>query len=229
MQNWKSIWAKRELTSEYDTVLSKLISADGFDTGFGTIKEEDWISYIDHVSAKLNIIPNDSIYEVGCGSGAFLYNFYKNKHNIGGIDYSENLIVIANQYLEAGQFKYDEAIMIDEKIKYDTVLSNGVFFYFPSLEYAKKVLNKMINKATKSIAILDVSDQEWKNKSLKIRKGNMTEEEYSKRYSGLDHLYYSKQWFIDIALKHNLKIEIEQQNINNYQNNSYRFNVFLYR
>jgi hypothetical protein len=118
--------------------------------------------------------------------------------------------------------------MIDEKIKYDTVLSNGVFFYFPSLEYAEKVLHKMINKATKSIAILDVSDQEWKDKSLEIRKGNMSEEEYAKRYDGLDHLYYSKQWFIDIANKYNLKIEIEQQNIKNYQNNSYRFNVFLY-
>lgn len=229
MQNWKNIWSKKELISNNDSVLSKLIAADGFDTGFGTISEDDWISYSKYISNKLDIKYNDSIFEVGCGSGAFLYNFYQNKNAVGGIDYSENLISIANDYLKDGHFYCDEAINIDVKIKYDIVLSNSVFFYFSSLEYSQKVLEKMISKANKAIAILEISDNEYKHESLKVRKENMTEEEYNERYEGLNHLYYDKQWFIDIAKRYNLKIEIEQQNIRNYKNNAYRFNVFLYK
>jgi len=229
MQNWKNIWGERGIDSNHESTLDQLIAADGFDTGFGTIKKDDWVSYVKYIIDKLVIKHSDSIFEVGCGSGAFLHNFYISGHKVGGIDYSENLIDIANKYLEKGSFECNESLNIDDNIKYDIVLSNAVFFYFPSLEYSQKVLEKMISKAHKSIAILDVSDNEHREKSLKIRKGNISEEEYDKRYEGLDHLYYEKQWFKDISEKYNLKVEIEQQNIRNYKNNAYRFNVFLYK
>ena len=38
---------------------------------------------------------------------------------------------------------------IDEKEKYDAVISNGVFPYFLDYEYAKKVLNKMYENLSK--------------------------------------------------------------------------------
>ncbi len=170
-----------------------------------------------------------SIFEVGCGSGAFLYNFWENKNNVGGIDYSSNLISIAKKYLINGHFENQEAIKLNTMEKYDFTVSNGVFFYFPSHSYAEKVLEKMIIKAVKGIAILDISDYDYIEESMKLRKGSMGDKEYKERYEGLDHLYYKKQWFVDIAKKHNLKIEIEQQNINNYANNAYRFNVFMYK
>ena len=226
---WKQIWDNRNESEKYDTVLSKLIAADGFDTGYGTITEKDWNDYIFYIANKLNITESDTIFEVGCGAGAFLFNFYKNGNIVGGIDYSNNLIKIANQYLPNGKFSVSEALNLDVEEKFDFVISNSVFFYFPSYIYAKKVLVSMIEKSKYCIAILEVNDSNKKEESMKLRKGYLTEEEYKDRYDGLEHLYYEKDWFIDIATEYGLKIEIVQQNINNYKNNMYRYNVFLYK
>lgn len=98
-----------------------------------------------------------------------------------------------------------------------------------SMQYAEEVINRMISKAIKGIAILEVNDLNLKEESMVIRKWYLSNKEYEKRYTGLEHLYYSKQWFINIAHKNNLRVEIEQQNINNYKNNIYRFNVFMYK
>lgn len=229
MYNWKNIWDKRNISSYGNSVLSKLIAADGFDTGYGTIKEEDWIYYVQYISDRLNINKNDKLYEVGCGAGAFLYIFYKQGYKVGGVDYSKNLINIAKRYLPGCDFKTSEATEINILEKYDYVISNSVFFYFPTYEYAKDVIKRMIQKSTKGIAVLEVNDFEKKEESMKLRKGYLTDKEYEEKYNGLEHLYYTKQWFVDIANEYNLKIEIEQQNINNYKNNMYRFNVFMYK
>ena len=62
--------------SSDSSILSRLIKADGFDTGFGSINEHAWKKYSEYIKYKLNNIKeNDSIYDVGCGAGAFLYNF----------------------------------------------------------------------------------------------------------------------------------------------------------
>ncbi|MBE0514910.1 class I SAM-dependent methyltransferase [Sulfurimonas sp.] len=221
MNKWKDIWNKREL--------NKLISADGFDTGYGSINEVDWSDYVDYIKNKLAIGVDETIYEVGCGSGAFLYKFYENKNDIGGIDYSDKLIDVAKKYMPNGYFEVNDAQNIETHVKYDYVISNSVFFYFPSYEYAEITLIKMIEKSIKGIAILEVNDLEKKEESIKLRKGYLSDDDYAARYKDLEHLYYKKDWFIDIARKYNLKIEIEQQNINNYANNLYRFNVFMYK
>ena len=227
MNKWKSIWEKREIKEDNSSILSRLISADGFDTGFGTILESDWIAYVEYISNKLNLKESDSIYEVGCGSGAFLYYFYKKGHKVGGVDYSSPLIKIAKKYISNKNFSLKEANQLTIVEKYDYVVSNGVFFYFSSHTYAKDVLSLMLKKANKGIAILEVNDFSKKEESMKLRKGYLSDEEYNKRYKGLEHLYYKKEWFLNFAKEYNLKIDIEQQNINNYTNNMYRFNVFI--
>jgi len=228
MNKWKNIWDRRNITQDTVSNLQKLISIDGFDTGYGTISEDEWLCYVTYIQNKLKMKSNDSIYEVGCGAGAFLYPFYK-KYLIGGLDYSDKLIQTAKEYLPKGSFKVTEAVQCPIEVKYDYVISNSVFFYFDSYEYAERVLEKMITKATKGIAVLEVNDYEKIEESMKLRKGYLSDEEYTERYEGLEHLYYKKQWFIEIAKKHNLEIEIEQQNINNYANNIYRFNVFMFK
>ena len=85
----------------------------------------------------------------------------------------------------------------------------------------------MLEKANKGIAILEVSDLDKKIQAINLRKGYMTEIDYDKKYEGLQHLYYDKQWFYNLAEKHNCEITIEQQNIKNYQINEYRYNVFI--
>ena len=227
MKNWKKIWNERTVKSEESTILSQLISADGFDTGYGSISEDDWSDYITRIMNKLHISKKHSIYEVGCGAGAFLYKFYLNGHSVGGLDYSEKLINIAKEHMPNGEIYVNEAVNMDSTKKYDFVVSNSVFFYFESYEYAESVIEKMIKKSKNGIIILEVNDLEKKAESMKLRKGFMSDEEYELKYAGLEHLYYEKRWFENIAKKYNLEIEIEQQNIKNYANNNYRFNVFL--
>ena len=66
MNNWKSVWDNREDKVNHSSVLGRLIAVDGFDTGFGTISEYDWIQYIDHITKVINITKEDSVFEVGC-------------------------------------------------------------------------------------------------------------------------------------------------------------------
>lgn len=113
------------------------------------------------------------------------------------------------------------------KINMTLLFLIAYFFYFPSLEYAEAVLEKMIEKANSGIAILEVNDYDFKEDALKLRKKHLTEEEYNKRYEGLEHLFYKRDWFYKIAQKHNLHCKIESQIIEDYQNSSYRFNVYM--
>ena len=91
MNSWKKIWNNREIEHGDETLLS-LIRLDGFDEGAGKISQVHWIEYVNWIRYKLDINETDSIFEVGCGGGAFIYPFYKMGHKVAGIDYSSNMI-----------------------------------------------------------------------------------------------------------------------------------------
>jgi len=227
MNNWKSIWNNRRYNENLST-LQALIAADGFDSGFGSFSQDDWLSYIDDVSSVLGIVKREtSIYEVGCGSGAFLYPFYKQNHRVGGVDYSEKLLKIAINHMPNSDFTLSEAISINTSSSYDIVISNSVFHYFPTQEYAKNVILKMLQKARKSVAILDLNDNAKKEMAEQLRQSTMSKEEYLKKYANLNQLYYDKEWFEKIALQFGYEIKIWDQQINNYLNSAYRFNVVI--
>ena len=82
MQKWKDIWNKSERVNKI--ILEMLIKADGFDSGAGSFSVDDWIDYTNDFYNKLNIKKTDSIFDVGCGSGAFVYPLYLKNHNVGG-------------------------------------------------------------------------------------------------------------------------------------------------
>lgn len=79
---WEEIWNKREISHEYNG-LEKLLRADGFDSGAGKISIDRWIEYTEYIKQEIDIQPSDSIFEVGCGCGAFLYPYYLKGHLVG--------------------------------------------------------------------------------------------------------------------------------------------------
>ena len=90
----------------------------------------------------------------------------------------------------------------------------------------------MVNISNNKIAILDVCDMDKFEKyhSKRIEKfiaEGFSKEEYEKKYEGLDHLFFEKKWFIELAKKYNLKINIMDQSYKNYGNSEFRFNVIL--
>lgn len=96
-------------------------------------------------SAKTGRHEIKSIFEVGCGAGPNLYLYQQDGLHVGGIDYSHSLIDIAKTVLkDLVELICDEAIHLPDTITYDAVLSNSVFSYFDSYEYAETVLERTV-------------------------------------------------------------------------------------
>ena len=228
--NWHLIWNKKQLDPALAPTLEQLIALDGFDSPFSGInKTEFWLSYIESIATKLQITSNDSIFEVGCGAGAFLYPFYQQGNQVAGIDYSFNLVNISKKVIPQGNITVGEAIDIPLNNTFDCVISHGVFLYFPNYEYADIVLNKMLKIATRVIGIFDIPDLAKKAESIRRRKALMGAEEYEQKYKGLEHLYYSKDWFKQVLANEPVEVVIEDQNFTNYGNSQHRFNVLVYK
>jgi SAM-dependent methyltransferase len=227
---WFEVWSKRTLNTNLESTLQQLLAADGMDTAFGAMTESSWLLFARRVASTLGINEaKHTLFEVGCGGGAFLYPFYQLGHSVRGIDQSESLIDIAQSFLPNGKFTVNFADdFVDEKS--DFVLSVGVFLYFSDTDYAEKVLHKMYSSANKAIAILDVPDLSKKEHAERKRRDIMSIEEYQNKYDGLNHLYYDKNWFIrQIEVMGFTKYLIEDQSIEGYENSNYRFNVFAWK
>ena len=63
-------------------------------------------------------------------------------HKVAGIDYSSSLIINIQKAIPEMDFRCCEAIKLDVSNKFDIAISNSVFQYFESYEYAKTVINK---------------------------------------------------------------------------------------
>ena len=83
MNNWKKIWNKDDRINQI--MLECLIKADGFDSGAGSFTLADWEKYTQDHFKRLGVNSSDTIYDVGCGSGAFVYSLYLQKHTVGGL------------------------------------------------------------------------------------------------------------------------------------------------
>ena len=148
-------------------------------------------------------------------------------NKVSGIDYSSSLIENIQKTIPDMNFCCCEAIKLNVSKKFDVAISNSVFQYFESYEYAKTVINKMLSKVKKKIAILNINDINKKDDAEKLRKVALSEEEYEDKYSGLNHLFYDKSFFIDTAKGLNCSTEVFPQNIEQYGNNPFRFNVII--
>ncbi len=227
MDKWKEIWNKDERI--HKILLETLIKADGFDSGAGSFTVDDWIVYTDELYHKMNIVKGDTVYDIGCGSGAFVYPLFLENHKVGGVDYSTILIQLASMLMPHTDFINKDALDIEISLPYDIVVSHSVFHYFKDLTYAKNVIEKMIDKSAKKIAIFDINDATKEDTYHMIRKGNMSQNEYSEKYAGLDHMFYTKEWFEDIAKEFGVKINIFDQSFTKYTNAKLRFNVIMER
>jgi SAM-dependent methyltransferase len=226
--NWRSVWQSRATNKKIND-LSELIKLNGWDSPTGEFGINKWLAYTEHVSRHIGIQEGDTIFEIGCGSGAFLYPFYRQRHEIAGIDYSEALINIAKRLMPESVFNIMEAIEIKTEKKYDIVLSNGVFFYFPDLSYAKEVLVKMLKMAIRKVAVLEVNDESKKDLWLRSRLSALGEEEYKKKYKGLNHLFFTRDFFETVAEENSWAVTFVYSPEDIYPAAAYRFGAIFSR
>ena len=234
--NWKNIWEKRRLNEEalesgdINKLFSELKRADGFDVGGGELSEEALLRQYEDIKQRLiKGAPNPvrSVYEFGCGCGANLLLLERDGYDCGGIDYSEALVDIARKVLKTKDITCGEAINAETEPKYDCILSNSVISYFPNTDYTLEVLEKMFRKTNYSIGLIDVHDIEKKEDFIAFRRKNI--ENYDEKYADLNKLFYSKDLFSDFAREHGLKIEFSESVVENYWNNEFVFNCFMYK
>jgi ubiquinone/menaquinone biosynthesis C-methylase UbiE len=228
-KNWLEIWNKKSKIAKNNDIQSH-IKANGFDSPSGKFTKNIFLNYVRTIKKKIKPKKNDLILEVGCGVGAFLYLFKENGSKLFGIDYSNNQIKKAKKLLPKCNFKTGEATQIGIfKKNFDIILSHSVFQYFNDFNYTKKVILKMLLhlKEGGKICILDVPDADKKKMFIKSLIKEIGIHEYKKKYLTTSHLYYKKSFFINLLKNKDLRLKIVNQNIKNYKNSKYRFNIFI--
>jgi ubiquinone/menaquinone biosynthesis C-methylase UbiE len=230
--SWKNIWERKGDVASNHIELKNLIAIDGFDTGAGEFSVNSWLSFVKEIQERLNIRETKRVLEVGCGAGAFLFPMSNSNIEIFGIDYSISLVELCSKIMPSGIFKVAEAKSLPfEDLFFDVILSNSVFQYFESLNYAENVVNEMARLLNSAghIALLDINDASKEYEYESIRRAKLGDDEYDRLYGSLTHQFYKKEWFEHIADHLNLKCIIMDQNIIGYENSKFRYNVFLSR
>ena len=90
------------------------------------------------------------------------------------------------------------------------------------------VLDVMVAKAARVVAVLDLPDAASREAALseRIRVAGGPDA-YEQRYRGLDHQYYARDWFAAALRRRGLvDVHVENQEIAGYGNAPYRFNAW---
>lgn len=224
---WQHIWGKRSLQPQHAITLDTLIALDGFDSGAGKIALPDWQEYTRRISEKLGMQPGNSVFEVGCGAGAFLYALRQQYPlDVGGLDYATGLVEAAQQAMPDGDFKAQSAQTMATAPQYDFVIANSVFHYFDEA-MAAEVFQAMWQKANIGVAVLDIPHAATKEACERARRDALTEAEYEEKYRGLHHTYFSPDWFANqLPGKPH---QVFESCVPNYAQSQYRFSVIFHK
>ena len=222
--SWEKVWESRKLTT-HGSVQEQLIRANGFDSGAGEVDIDRYTHFVDSFSELINLEPDESVFEVGCGSGAFLYPLRQNK--IGGLDYSKPLIDMANEFIHTGDFTCNSATNLDTEEQYDHVFSHSVFHYL-SLDQAQIVLSKMIQKSRKTVSILDIPNIEKREEQENERKKQFGEDDYNRKYQNLSHTYYSVDFFLNFPELTGKNCKKVDTTVMNYSDPDFRFGIVFH-
>jgi ubiquinone/menaquinone biosynthesis C-methylase UbiE len=229
MSSWHEIWEKKPDDETATSTLSSLLSADGYDT-LAAITPKAWTEHVHRIASRTALRESDSVFDVGCGAGAFLWPFREKGQPVGGLDYSSRQIDRARAAMpEVADFTVGEALTLADRPTYDAVIACGTFLYFQDLPYAEGVLRRMAAKAERTMAILDLPDLAKKEEILRWRERALGQETYRLRYAGLSHLYYAKEWFDHLLQQMNVTYAIEDQLFEGYNHSPFRFNVFAWK
>ncbi len=229
-KNWQEVWSKRQFIQEQnETILESLIKMDGFDTPLGKMTESDWRDYVNNSIKNLDLRANETVFEIGCGCGAFIYVLYEKGFNVSGIDFSLPLIEIARKTMPKSSENFQVSDAIDFKgIKTDSIIANHVFHYFPSHDYVSAVLETIMKSKCK-VLITALPDITLKKESEAFRTGTLTEQEYEEKYDGLDILYFSKSWILDEVnrLSPKRKVFFLPHRMPKFPQNEFRFDCLI--
>lgn len=224
VNNWKKIWQYR--AKKYSGKSAVII--DGFDSGRGKISEEGLDYLIKKIRTLLALKRKDRLLEIGCGAGMLLEKL--NLSHMAGVDYSSAMIAEVKKRVPKANFYVAEACDLPfQKPLFNKILAWSVFEYFPSLNYAEKVLSEILRclKRPGIIFIGDIPDLTKYKEAEELEKNNPHRKEDFKEVFDLKHLYYPHSFFINFAKGHGLKYFFPKLIVPGYANSRVRFNLQL--
>ena len=224
-KDWKQIWERKghSASQQDDYSIADLFTADGFDGALGKISEASRNYIKTTVREKLGIAVGNRILEVGCGAGAVLALLADSGALLSGVDFSAPHIEIARRALPAIDFQVVEAAKLPfSNSMFDGVFSNGVFLYFPDLQYARKAVEELVRvaKPNASILILDNPDAATKEECITARRA-------AGASLSPEHMYYPRDFFREVAEAHGREAVFSPQEMPDYGNAAFRYNVLL--
>jgi trans-aconitate methyltransferase len=226
---WHGIWNSRGVDSAADLSLEKLVMLNGFDSGSIAIGATEWRGNARRVAALLGIQTGESVYEIGCGSGAFLLALSEVVQcEVAGADYSAGLIATARKVFPENRFDVTNAIELDTLEQYDVVISHSMFHYL-ALSDAAKVVQRMLSKARSTVGIFDLPNLQTRDAAERMRRGTLPEGEYEKKYQGLNHTYFEKDWLreqVELASP-GARLEFIASQIENNPQSPFRFGMIV--
>ncbi len=238
MNKWTEIWSRKPVIKddnnggdEFERFV-RLKKANGFDVAVDNEEKyfrafyNEWLEFYDRI---LKLCGNNvaNVYEVGCGSGVNLFMFENRSVIGGGCDYSRSMIETAKNYLNSCDLICCEAAEINTSPQYDVVMSESVFQYFDSLDYADEVIRKMMEKSRKLVYIGEIHDKVYEEQLMDYRR--KTIEDYDTKYAGLNKLFFEKNWFENIARSYGRSVSFSKVYNPEYINGGYIFNCYIYK
>ncbi|RMG27556.1 MAG: class I SAM-dependent methyltransferase [Bacteroidetes bacterium] len=230
---WQKIWEKkgrRDIPFTEEARIQALMEINAWKGAIGNTSVQMMKNTVERIRRMLDIDERASLLDLGCGCGLIYYIMQPRPRHYLGIDYAKSSIEVAQQLGLPGSFVCCEAIDFPyTPNSFDAVLSLGVFLYFPSHDYAARVLERMVDamKPGAKALILDIPDQATREAREQARQGNMTAEEYAQRYQGLPHLYFCKSWFVQQLDRLNCKTSFVDFFDENYTYDGLIFNVLF--
>jgi ubiquinone/menaquinone biosynthesis C-methylase UbiE len=222
---WRDIWVRKGLDRNAPPHL-----ADGYDL----LSAEEYDRLVAQVLRPIGIRKKDSIFECGCGAGAFLASLLKVYPDVkvSGVDYSSTLLQRARERFGGDFFVGDmtELGFLPDGA-YDHAMSFGSIYYLSSEEQARRAVNEMlrITRPGGTVYVGEVPDAAKKEIAEGIRR---VSHQAVKRISDAnpDHLYLPKALFGEVSRERDADVTIidhTEFDLGGYQAAQYRYSVYI--
>lgn len=228
--SWKDVWHRKGNEAPAVPTVADLMYLNGYDSGAGYAEQNALDNFAAVVGARLDVRPDMRLLEVGCGAGAWLRHHYLNGMDVSGADFSLGHLNVARQIMPRGNFANADATYLPYRSEiFDITIAGSCFLYLPDPQSAEDALTELIRvlKAGGRGAVTDLPDAALRREAEITRRGALGPDQYDRRYSGLDHQYFSRTEMVSLCARLGVTATTSTQEIAGYGNSPYRFNLWF--
>lgn len=209
-QDWIDYYRIKGLSGKSPQELS------GYDHPLAQLTQRGLQELINKISSHLKLKPSDRLLDVGCGAGLITKELTTKVAVIVGLDASYEMILHTPEIIHrvVGQAHK----LPFQAQTFDKVLCHSVFQYFPDHQYAQAVVENLLRVMVPNgiCLIQDLPDLAKRDTYFQVKIPDA---------HNLTRLFYEKSWFRQLFPT----VQVFDQEITDYENSKYRFNVLIRR